>query len=704
MNMLTAKRWDRTNLLLTIGFVTAAVWLLASSLLVPPIIRHAYYGESLPRLNGLIHGQYVHPVTFYVHLWISLAMRLLAAYLTFLLLAVLMSSEAFFRRCVGEARPGTLGAIRMWTCTILLMTALYDDLGSIGLLPLDYHVDMGVMTVLHHLPIGYDRFLTSETDLRWFQRITEALLLLGAIGWRTRLVIPLCALCTLVMQGILREYSGFWHQNLVPVYVLTVLSFTPCGDGWSLDRLLRIARGQPVVDSEKATPLYGWARYACWVPIALTYASAGFSKLRISGIGWISARNMRGLLYEQTLYPRADNLSISMHLSSLPDYVFVFLAITAILSEALFITVLFSRTFRKIMPAFGMLMHVGIVFLQNIVFFDLTLLLFIFYDFDGARRRIAQSLKKRGPITVLYDGLCPLCRRTVQVLGSLDLFDRLEFTDFRTSDAGNLAAVYGSGATLAALEEEMFVSARGRGYRGVEAYRKLATALPALWPIAPLLFIPGAVTAARAVYRYVAANRQTLAHCDHRCATTASSEPQRWERTMPGDRRRLAVLCGTTVAAVIAAQSFFWMFKIEFYPFTSVQMFTGKPGTVVTYYKTLGHWESGRVSPFRLEDTIGVMSINSRYENLFDLCFGRTDDQVDLCKRTLWILGGAYNRKTPSPDKLTQLEIQRWKWDYGLNPRDPQYGQLDASFIGDVAERGRKTPDQSNMIGAVSLP
>src|SRR5205085_12147433 len=100
-------------------------------------------------------------------------------------------------------------------------------------------------------------------------------------GWRTRIVIPLCALASLVMQGILRENSFFWHQNLVPTYVLIVLSFTRCGDGWSLDRLLRIYRGQDVPDAAVAAARYGWARYACWIPISLTYASAGFSKLRL---------------------------------------------------------------------------------------------------------------------------------------------------------------------------------------------------------------------------------------------------------------------------------------------------------------------------------------------------------------------------------------------------------------------------------------
>src|SRR5262249_2155901 len=154
------------------------------------------------------------PVQFYLGLWHQITMQGAGILLLFWILLMMSTSEVFFRKFVGEATPGTLGAIRMWTCTILLLTTFWDDLGSIALLPLEYRVDMGLMQVLHQLPIGFDWFLTSGSSLRIFQTITELLLFLGAIGWSTRIVIPLCALSAFIMNGILREYSGFWHQNL----------------------------------------------------------------------------------------------------------------------------------------------------------------------------------------------------------------------------------------------------------------------------------------------------------------------------------------------------------------------------------------------------------------------------------------------------------------------------------------------------------
>src|ERR1700676_4473045 len=111
--------------------IIAALWLVFAKFVVPPIIESAYYGKSLSFLNSRIHGQTVHSVGFYLQLWDRLATRVLVSWLGFSLLAILMSSEAFFQRCVGEATPGTLGAIRMWTCAILLVTTCWDDLSGI---------------------------------------------------------------------------------------------------------------------------------------------------------------------------------------------------------------------------------------------------------------------------------------------------------------------------------------------------------------------------------------------------------------------------------------------------------------------------------------------------------------------------------------------------------------------------------------------
>jgi len=669
---------NRSWWFLMLGLATTALWLLFSKFAVPPVIESVYRGESFSLLNRAIAGQAEFPVEHYLQKWDAIAMAVLWSMIAFWLVAFLTTSEAFARRIVGQATPGTLGAIRLWTCAILLASTLWEDLGSISLLPLALREPMGLMKLFDTFVIGYRQFLTSETGLRIFQWCTEVALLLGMIGWRTRLVIPVAAVCAFVLNGILREYSGFWHQNLVPIYVLAVLAFTPCGDGWSLDRLRNIYRGRPVADSETPSSLYGWARYACWVPIALTYAAAGLTKLRADGFDWVSATNMRNLLYEQTLLPRAGNWSISLHLAPAPDFVFVVLGVVALCGELFYVTVLFSRIARRVLPAMQILMHIGIVFLQNIVFLDLILLNFVFYNFTKAREAIARRLGARGALRVLYDGECAVCRRTIRVLTALDLFQRLECSDFRRMDLGGFNAAHGFKLRPEQLEKEIQVISQDRALGGFYAYRAIALALPALWPVAPWLFVPGIPALGRVVYGRVARRRQGLLTCDDAC-TPGSADPIAAAPTLTGSR----LFYGIAVAVVFVGMGYFWARQIEYYPFTAVPMFTGKKSSTVTYFKTLGHYESGAVGNIQLEDTLGAWSINSRYEPLFYLCFGEPAD-LDLCKKTLSILGAAYNEKAAPGEKLTGLEIQRWKWDFRAAPEDPQHGHLDAQFIGQI--------------------
>src|SRR3989449_10571107 len=216
----------------------------------------------------MILGQAEFSVSHYLQKWDKVTIIGLLSGLGFCLIVLGISAPAFVRRIVGEATPGSLGAIRMWTCLVLLLGTVWEDLPSIALLPVEVRQPVGLMQYFYLLPVGFERLVTSGASLRVFQWQTELLLFLGVVGWRTRLVMPLGTLCTCVFWGILRDYSFFWHQNLVPLYVMTVLSCTPCGDGWSVDRLWKVYQGRAVPDADRGSLVYGWSRYACWVVIA----------------------------------------------------------------------------------------------------------------------------------------------------------------------------------------------------------------------------------------------------------------------------------------------------------------------------------------------------------------------------------------------------------------------------------------------------
>ena len=617
----------------------------------------------------------------------------------FSLLALVTSSPAFIRRIVGEATPGSLGAIRMWTCAILLLTTSLEDFPSIALLPVEMSHHGGTMRFLYSLPIGFAAFVTSEISLRAFQWLTELVLFLGVIGWHTRVVIPLGALCHFLLLGTLVDYSFFWHQNLVLLYVMVVLSFTPCGDGWSVDRLWKIYRERVSPDTERASPVYGWSRYACWLVIALPYVEAGLSKLRDGGLLWWNAANMRANFYGDTLNPREFNWAFSLSLAPAPDIVFTLLGIFTVVAELSFGMVLFSRVARRILPVLAMMMHIGILVLQRILFLDLILIQFVFFDFNKIRKAIGQWLARhRGRIQVLYDGFCPLCRRTVRLLACLDIFQRLQFLDFRLLDLNEYNRTQALNLKPGNLEKEMYVISRGRAYHGFYGYRAIALALPAFWLLAPWLFLPVVSSLGASIYGFIARNRMKLFSCDSHCPVQPVEQigvvgvaPR---NSAFREFRYSLALSGIVVVAFLC-----WFYHVEFYPFTSWDVYSyADVSGRVTYLKVFGRDESGKTFRARLEEAIGALSYDARYSRVIQECFGQPAD-VSICKKFLAASASVYNNRALPGGKLTHYEIQKWTWDFRNNPSDPNYGKLTERFAFEIntgrAPREKTLEDRS---------
>jgi predicted DCC family thiol-disulfide oxidoreductase YuxK len=683
-NNLLVVGMGRIRLLLILMCVSAVLWIAFAKLVVPPLIESAYRGESLPFLNGMIKGQHVNPVDYYLKKWDTITEYGLQGGLVFWLVALLVSSPAFMKRFVGEATPGSLGAIRMWTCAILLLTLSLEDLPSIALMPVGNEQVRGLLEYFYRLPIGFERFVKSETSLWIFQLLTEVILFLGLIGWRTRVVIPLAAFCHFLLLGILIEHSFFWHQNLVPLYLLLVLSFTPCGDGWSVDRLRKVYRGEAVPPVDRVSLVYGWARYLCWATIALPYVANGLGKLEHGGLFWWNPLNMRHNLYLDTLNPREFDWALSLYLQSAPDILFALFGIVALVTETSFGLVLFSPVARRILPVAAMMMHIGIFLFQRILFLDLILLQLVFFDFTRVRQRTGEWLQThRGRIQTLYDGLCPLCRRTVRLLTRVDLFSRLEFVDFRRTDLNGYNRSRGLNLASENLEEEMYVVSRGRAYRGFNGYRIIALALPVFWPLAPWLFVPGISSLGAVVYSFVARNRLKFLRCHSHCTVQPSGEREsaivdatngaKWNFRYP------VLVSGITAVALLC-----WFHAIEYYPLTSWHLYSNSNTSgKVEYFKVLARYESGITARARLEDGIGALALDGRYSPFLDKCFGQPSD-IHVCERFLSAEASAYNTKARRGEKITQYDIQVWLWDFLSNPTDPNYGNMIKRFIFEI--------------------
>jgi hypothetical protein len=414
--------------------------------------------------------------------------------------------------------------------------------------------------VFYWLPIGFDEFVRNPEALWIFDQLTALLLLLGIVDWRTRVVLPLAALCCLVVGGILRQYCWFYHTGLIPLYMLAALSFTPCADAWSLDRRRWATQGKGLPDPRSPAIIYGFSRHLCWAVIAILYFEAGLSKLRNGGFFWRQADSMRGILYEASLNVTVFDWSLGLALRDAPGLLSALLGITLVVVEIGYIAALFSPLARVIFPLAMVATHVGILLLQDILFFDLILLQLLFVDVDAVATR----------------------------------------------------------------------------WRGADA-------------------------------------------CIHPRALAASIRPF--------TKKRRLLLVGV-VSGLASLMIVCWLYRVQRYPLTSMQMYSRPSSSgVVTYYKVLAHYQSGLVDKAPIQDSIpAIATIDSRYRAAIRGAFrpsGPGWDQrgVGVCRDFLRSVTSAYNAKHSTNDPIRTLEVQQWIWNFLAYPQDSEHGVLANRFV-----------------------
>lgn len=114
--------------------------------------------------------------------------------------------------------------------------------------------------------------------------------------------------------------------------------------------------------------------------------------------------------------------------------------------------------------------------------------------------------------TVLFDGQCAFCQRSVAILKKLDWLKKLRYQDARQVEL--LPKTDPPLDPQRLLDEMHVVPAAGYPvYHGFASFRWMAWRLPLCWPIAPFLYLPGLPWVGNKVYLWVAKNRYKLVPC-----------------------------------------------------------------------------------------------------------------------------------------------------------------------------------------------
>jgi predicted DCC family thiol-disulfide oxidoreductase YuxK len=113
-------------------------------------------------------------------------------------------------------------------------------------------------------------------------------------------------------------------------------------------------------------------------------------------------------------------------------------------------------------------------------------------------------------VTVLYDGQCGLCLKSILAVRLFDWLEQFSYTDFRdTAERKKVAP----DLTEETLDKAMHIKLSNGQYRtGFDAFRRMTWSLPPLWVAAPLLYIPGVPFIGRHIYAKIAVNRKKCTH------------------------------------------------------------------------------------------------------------------------------------------------------------------------------------------------
>jgi predicted DCC family thiol-disulfide oxidoreductase YuxK len=579
----------------------------------------------------------------------------------------------------GAATAREVGLLRVFVCLLLWFSVVREDLASIAVFPREMALPRGIMRLFWDYVPGYYTLGQTAWMLNALEWLTGGFLLLAGAGLLTRLTVPIAFVCYVIFAGMVREYFFIFHQNLIPMLMLGVMAFLPVGDSYSIDRLIRLARDRPVRDDQTPSVSYGLMRAAIWSPLAFGYFAAGVSKMLAAGIGWANADAMQYRVIEVAVAPMHMEFSFANQIAALPSWMFVMMGLATLVSETGYPVIYISRTARWIVPVLTVGMHTGIFILQRILFLDLVLLQFCILPWQSIYPRLRQWLLARGAAaTVLFDGWCPLCRRTVRVLGACDLFELVTFHDFRTSGVGAFAAGTTEARLRERLEVEMAVQARGGLRFGLDGYARLLLRLPLLWPLLPVLWVPGFSHAARGTYTAVAARRQSLLQCSHACLvgeTPALHSLASAFAPAPAPRPYRRVLAGAAVLYLIII-----VFRIEYYPLTALQMFTDtNREDSVHYAQLVAVYSDGHRERYFPENDAGILAdlSDTRYRFRFIEGIEHRDPYVLQVYQKLM---ARHNMRAPAHLQIERIELERWAWNFKRDPGDLSRGSVTRRF------------------------
>lgn len=325
---------------------------------------------------------------------------------------------------------------------------------------------------------------------------------LSLIGWQTRISTIAAAVTGFYILGIPEFYGSVSHYHHL-FWFLVIMAAGPCGDAMSVDAVLRNfkrARQNEDMDLPEPSVAYSLPLRFVWILIGLAYFFPGFWKLWNSGNAWIFGDNM--LHHMQLCWISFDWVPV-LRIDRWP-WMCRIAGASAIIFEISFIFMIFTRRLRYIAAFLGLFFHNMTNLLMKIDFYEMQICYSAFVNWVKFFEWCGKKMFRQD-MTVLYDGHCSFCRRTIGFLKVFDVLSRIHYVDLHSG----ISAQIRRSVNLSEqdLMTDMHAIVGAKIVKGFEAYRHIAGRVPLLWVVYPWTYIPVFYKAGEKVYGKVARHR-----------------------------------------------------------------------------------------------------------------------------------------------------------------------------------------------------
>src|SRR6266480_239160 len=261
--------------------------------------------------------------------------------------------EQWERLWFKPASPRNLGLCRLVFFGTIFLFYLPEDFSAWGAVSDFFWKPIGLFSWLHLRVVP-------ERHLEILQLLWKTALGFSCIGLFTRVSVSVSFVLGIYLLGLPHNFGKIHHDDAILVFVFGIMALSRCADSCSLDRLILRTRSKSDESGNHAlvSAEYTWPIRTIWLLMSLVFFSAGFPKIRQSGMDWISTDNMRILLIQHNYYLSDKDPLVpwGLFLAQYPRFCNL-LAAAAIVFETGYPLALFSRAARWIVipSAFFML-------------------------------------------------------------------------------------------------------------------------------------------------------------------------------------------------------------------------------------------------------------------------------------------------------------------------------------------------------------